>query len=436
MNTDDNVTRADRPGESIKYKNLLINFTTEFNRTWNPRSASKPGVFWRPAPAPDLLPGFFPLGDMIESGEDNINGKRVAAVVCEGELQGGDSAPEKALSRPDDYEQVWRDSGLESDGALWRPIPPDGYVALGLVSSAGDEKPSLHAVRCVRADLVIASSLGDSIWNNWGSGTNQDFGAWHIKTPVAAAGEIYFAPGTFVGFKNITHPSTQVAAYSLRIQIPLQINPAPEVPVLSGFIAPAPLETSEATQIATLPWFAVEDDALRPLERLSKSPHYQLERTDRYVLAGHGHNTGDKSKLFRWTAPRALVRMALQLFTRITSIEVTTEWPIRSLNAGRPIQFSARLSKNFTHTETSSSGWTTSKALEVVASVPKNEMVAVYQLQSHYQLRRKDGTEVAVNFAYADRDSLYFTDYPPKDSDVAAAPLPVTNSPTATDTAP
>ena len=41
-------------------------------------------------------------------------------------------------------------------------------------------KPSLNAVRCVRADLVIASFVGDLIWNDRGSGARQNFSAWSI----------------------------------------------------------------------------------------------------------------------------------------------------------------------------------------------------------------------------------------------------------------
>lgn len=437
MNTDDTVTPAATQMESIKLDNLLINFTTEFQRIWNTKgSRANLASFWRPTPAPDLLPGYFPLGDLAVSGDVNINGKRVMAVVCEGDPQSGDTSKGKALSRPDDFEQVWRYSGSGADGAIWRPIPPDGYVALGLVCSNDHEKPSLNAVRCVRADLVIASSVGDLIWNDRGSGARQDFSTWSIDPPAAAAGEIYFAPGTFAGSNSFTKPSTHAAAYSLRMQIPLQINPAPEVPVLSGFEAPPPPETSEATQIAKIPWFAVEDNALLPIDKLSKSPYYYLRRTDQYVLVGYGHNTGDKSRLFKWTAPRVLFHAVLQAFNRITSIKVTSAWPTGASDAVRPIKFSARLSSHFTHTEKSSSGWITPNAVEVVVIVPQNKMSAVYQLQSHYDLWREDGTEAAINFAYADSDSLYWAEYPPKDSEVTAAILPMTDSPTATDTAP
>ena len=438
MNTNDDVALPARQMESLKVENLLINFTTEFHRIWDTRgSKAKPGAFWRPTPAPDALPGFFPLGDLAVSGHDNINGKRVMAVVCEGDPQSEGATKGKALSRPDDYEQVWKDSGSGSrtDGSIWRPIPPDGYVALGLVSSNNHEKPSLNAVRCVRADLVIASSVGDEIWDDRGSGAKQNFSAWSTDPPAAAAGEIYFASGTFIGAASFSKPATHVAAYSLRMQIPLQANPPSEVPVLTGFSAP-PHESSEATQVATIPWFAVEDDALEPIEKLTRSPLYQLERTDKYVLVGYGHNTGTKGKFFRWTAHRVLNPTLLRIFTDNTSIQFRTEWPIATSGRVLPIKFSARLSKSFTRTETSSSGWMTSKSVEVVAIVPKNKILAVYQLQSHYELLRKDGTQVAVNIAYTDSDSFYLAEYPPEVDSETTATLPVADISAAINTAP
>ena len=190
MNPHDDDAALARPMESIKVENLLINFTTEFHRIWdNKGSRSKPGGFWRPSPAPDLLPGFFPLGDLAVSGHDNINHRRVVAVVCEGELPSTAANPGKALSKPDDFEQVWKDkgSGANTDCSIWRPIAPDGYVALGLVCADGLDKPSVNSVRCVRADLVVASSIDNMIWSDKGSRAKQDFSVWSVRPPAAAA---------------------------------------------------------------------------------------------------------------------------------------------------------------------------------------------------------------------------------------------------------
>lgn len=434
MNNENNATSAARQMEPIKYKNLLINFTTDYSRSSSAANgATKPRAFWRPTPPADLLPGYFPLGDVVAAGGENINGKRVTAVVCEGIAQ---NAETKALARPDDYEQVWRDSGSQSVGTLWRPVPPEGYVALGLVCSNDNEKPSLQAVRCVRADLVIASNVGETLWNNWDSGEQPPFVAWNVTPPVAPPGEIYFAAGTFIGYNNNAQNSTGISAYSLRMQIPLKINPSPAVPVLTGFVASEPEEASQPTQIATLPWFAVEDNALGPLERFRKSPYYHFERTDLFALIGYGHNTANKSKLFRWTASRVLIDNILRLFIRLTSIEIKTAWPIAGSTTSSPIGFSAQLNELFTRTETSNNEWTTSRGMEVAALVTKNKAVAAYQMQSHYNLRRLDGTEVAVNFAYADSNSLHFSVYPEEDTESCVAPEPVSPAQPATDTLP
>lgn len=429
MTTENSLTTTNRQMESIKFDNLLINFTTQFQPIWDSiGSHSEPAAFWRPVPDPDLLPGFFPVGDVAIPGHENINGSNVVAVVCEGDSPSEDPERGKALSQPDGYERVWIDSGsrAKKNCTLWRPTPPDGYVALGLVCSIGHEKPSLDAVRCIRADLVIESYIGDLIWSDKDSGAKQNFSAWGIDLPAAAEGEIYFAPGTFVGDSNYSKPWENVTAYSLRMKIPLQINTAPEAPFISDFKAPLPPQTSEATQVAMIPWFAVDDDALSPIEALSESPYYRLERKDRYVLVGHGHNTADKSRFFKWTAPRILSRSIVRIFTSITSIKVPTEWRAGVADTNRPIKFSAKLSENFTRTETSSRGWNTSNTVVVAAIVPKNKMMAVYQLESHYDLINEDGTQVAISIAYADEDSLLWIEYPPENDSQVLSPTPMT----------
>ena len=210
-----------RQMESIKLDNLLINFTTEFQRIFDTKNLrSSAAGFWRPPPAPDVLPGYFPLGDLAIASNGNINGAIAAAVVCESGSLSVDSNKGNALSRPDDFERVRTDagSGATTDSSIWRPIPPVGYVAMGLACSNDLVKPLLNAVRCVRADLVVASNVGDLIWKDEGKGATQNFSAWHVDPPTAAAGEIYFAPGTFFGFQSYTKPAIPLT-YALRMPI-------------------------------------------------------------------------------------------------------------------------------------------------------------------------------------------------------------------------
>jgi len=427
---DSNTLPAQRM-EPIRFGNLLINFTSEFHRIWDSRgSGSSVGSFWRPTPAPDLLPGYFPLGDLAVTGYENINGNRIVAVVCEGELQGDDASRSKALSPPTDYEKVWRDSnsGAAADCTVWRPIPPSGYVAMGLVCSNGRDKPLLNAIRCVREDLVIATTVGHLIWDDKGSGARQNFSAWHIDPPQAAEGEIYFAPGTFFSVQSHSRPVNSIA-YALRMQLPRQSVPAPEAPKLSGYGAPPELAPAKVTQTVRIPWFAVTDH-LSPGEQLSTSPFYHLERSDQYVLVGHGHNTSDLPRPFKWKAIRAQNPQMQQIFSRLTSIEVSKAWPAMPSSAGRAIRYSAHLYKDFTYCETSPDGWNESRPLDIVAMAAKNKAVAIYQVQSLYTLRRTDGTHVAVSMSYTDDESLYLTEYPPEtDSTLTFTPQLATEPP-------
>jgi hypothetical protein len=376
------------------------------------------------------LPGYFPLGDLAVASNTNINGLRVAAVVRESGLPSADSSKGNALSRPNDFERVWTDegSGAKTDTSIWRPIPPAGYVALGLVCSNDLTKPSLNAVRCVRADLVIASNVGDLIWNDEGSRAKKNFSAWSIEPPTAAAGEIYFAPGTFFGVQSHIKPAIPVA-YSLRMQIPLEVRPAPEEPKLSGYESPSTEEQTKVTQVAKLPFFAVQD-TMHFIDQLRTSPIYRLERTDQYVLVGHGNNTSSKAMPIKWTALRAQNTTKTQVFKRLTSIDVENAWSIKLHGNAQALNFSASLDKHFTHTETSSWGWRDTHPQKVIAIAGKNKAVAVYQLQSTYQLLREDNTPVAIDIEYSDDESLLLTEFPSEENGEIKVSTPITTDST------
>ncbi|WP_456022786.1 Vps62-related protein [Pseudomonas protegens] len=413
MTTTDNAQLPARQIEPIRLDNLLISFTTEFLRMWDTDgSRAKPAAFWRPTPAPDLLPGYFPLGDLAAPGLGDINGKKVVTVVCESATPSVDPTKGKALRRPDDFELIWRDSGSGSkkDGAIWRPIPPEGYVALGSVCSNGHDKPSLNSIRCVRADLLIASGTSDPLWNDKGSGARQSISVWSAVPPAAASGEIHLAPGTFAGFNGYAKPANFVT-HSLRLQIPLKINPRPEAPLLCGE-TPTALDTpQQPTYTASLPWFTVKDSLLTPLEQLRTSPVYNLERTDKYVLIGHAHNTENTNRTFRWTAHREQRTDSLRAFTNSTSVEFGAQW---QTNARDPFLFSARLGHEFTQCEIYSNEWLNTAAIEVAAVVDGGRSVAAYLIQSDYRLLRADGTGVTNSFSYTDGSSLHISQHTPE----------------------
>ena len=102
---------------------------------------------WRPL-AP---PCYYPIGDCASHGFKPP--QRCLVVRDDGD---------GALAAPTSFVQVFRDTGSrarkpenkEGTLALWRPVPPPGYVALGCVATANHRTPSADCVRCVRRDLV------------------------------------------------------------------------------------------------------------------------------------------------------------------------------------------------------------------------------------------------------------------------------------------
>ncbi|XVO90020.1 Vps62-related protein [Pseudomonas palleroniana] len=391
----------------LQFKDLLISFTSEFLPLWNDlgSGAHKAVSLWRPSTSADALGQFFPVGDIATDSYRNINQRKIVAVVSDANKVDG-----TALRSPEDYQLVWKDtdSGARTDFSIWRPLAPEGYVAMGLVCGVGYEKPSRNAVRCVRADLVVNAKPGDLIWNDYGSGASKDFSAWSITPPDAEPGEIYLAPGTFIG--NARYAKPDLPTYALRLDLTTQPGEPLSPPALTGYEPPATEETPAPPQVCELPWFCVKDPELSTNEQLLSSPTYRLERTDRHQFAGFGHNTSVTSQPFMWTATKGEIGDYSLALSAISRVSMWRKWSA-SL---RPFQlsFSANLEPAFTHTQRSAKGWNYASPLEIITYIPAQKAVAAYLIQSEYRLLRQDGSQVAATVTYINGDHIYMSEYP------------------------
>lgn len=71
---------------------------------------------------------------------------------------------------PIDYEEVFFSNNEYITAKCWRPIPPEGYISLGLVWNRGTDKPDFDPsiCVCVRDDLITYGELvntNDNIWS-------------------------------------------------------------------------------------------------------------------------------------------------------------------------------------------------------------------------------------------------------------------------------
>lgn len=168
---------------------LSTTTTTSFTARWNDRGsgATRDGGFWHPKPQGDMKP----LGSVGAPNYKDINGSYTAQLYGPGPGPGTPGL--SPVASPTGYTLIWKDekSGADKDGSFWRPIPPNGYVALGDVAQSGwSPAPSISDVWCVRADLVKQGSFGsNSIWDDKKSGTKTDVLIWEVRpTSVVAAG--------------------------------------------------------------------------------------------------------------------------------------------------------------------------------------------------------------------------------------------------------
>lgn len=197
-------------GTSSARKALSVVQVTRFSplQWWDKGSGgSYDGSFWKP----QIPLGYYALGSLGQSNYGNPNEQKHVFVAVKAD---GDPA---ALAHPVDYQQIWTDrgSGADLDGSFWLPIPPRGYVALGLVAMRGYNKPLLTEVVCVKKEYTVRGKAGAFIWNDRSTGSDRDFGAWRIEDYLDF--NFGICPGTFVGVTSHSPPAASPVFHCLSV---------------------------------------------------------------------------------------------------------------------------------------------------------------------------------------------------------------------------
>lgn len=135
-------------------------FRLEFIWGYSPSQDKKKGIsFYKPVGIPD---GFHCLGHYCQSNSKPFRGYVLLArelASCEPSENVLSPTNLPALREPVDYALIWSsydwsDESYEGCGFIWLPKPPNGYKPMGYVVTNTSDKPQLHEVRCVRADLT------------------------------------------------------------------------------------------------------------------------------------------------------------------------------------------------------------------------------------------------------------------------------------------
>ena len=156
---------------------VVVDFISNYSKVWNDNGsgAQRNVAFWRPEPAN----GWYRVGHHIAVGYGQ---PLTATMVVRAKSNGN------VLAKPVDFQLIWNDagSGAAQDGSVWRIICPNGYSALGNVTSGSHQKPAIDEVMCVHQSALAPGRPGSVIWTDVGSGAQLDFGSWNINTSGTA----------------------------------------------------------------------------------------------------------------------------------------------------------------------------------------------------------------------------------------------------------
>ena len=192
-----------RPNFSIKNK-IYTTLTTSYKKIgklsfkYGIGNEIKTAHFYRPIRQGE----YRPLGDIIVDESDytpsriaELNGELPIYEIKTALVNGG-------VMSPVGYTEVYNNgniiSGNEQYFSIWKPVPPDGYIAMGNVIKLerGNTAPNRNLIWCIRADLVkpmefIQESDNSlrKLENTW---FNKEIGIWTKYSPSRVSSMRYF----------------------------------------------------------------------------------------------------------------------------------------------------------------------------------------------------------------------------------------------------
>uniref|UniRef100_A0A175YPS3 Uncharacterized protein n=1 Tax=Daucus carota subsp. sativus TaxID=79200 RepID=A0A175YPS3_DAUCS len=174
----------------------LLSPCTRFDRIWVfPKGAGNGDInthtFWRPR-APS---NYVVLGDCVTSRPIPPS----YAVMAVSSTYGRVRKPLRfeligLFSAIQGSEELGGSSDTNGDCSIWKPIPPQGYIALGCVAHRGSQPPPTHIIHCVRSDLVTSARYSECIFcSSPNPSFLSGFSIWHLDNVV---GSFYAHPST------------------------------------------------------------------------------------------------------------------------------------------------------------------------------------------------------------------------------------------------
>jgi hypothetical protein len=390
--------------EARGYGDLKVTLTSTYDKRYpdNGSGAKMDGTFWHPRPEGD----FRPVGSVIVGSYDDINNNRASMLLADG----GNGA----VAAPIDYSWIWDDSGsgADWDGAVWRPVAPSGYIALGDVATSNHNKPSVNDVWCVRADLVA----GGCAWQDQGSGGEHDIACWPVVLGEASTDPTkgVFEPDTFFGVDNYDRAPNAGLARVLLVPVVGVTSDGPARPSLTSRRAPDAMTPAVKDRSVTLPFTCMFDRTDRPsLDRIS-TPFCTLERWAAFALTLFDDNATSENQTQSKTTTVGVTNTDTESFAHSAGITVSAEW------GGVFAKGKVELNYQFTYTSSASRELLKSDSVERTLLTPKGHAAALWSANYTFKSVRADGSAIGRDLSF-DVNSFAHDQFPAAGSADAVA---------------
>ncbi|EME43828.1 hypothetical protein DOTSEDRAFT_53114 [Dothistroma septosporum NZE10] len=396
--------------KTVDYGDLRVGMTTTLDWVWDDSSSgsNRDGNIYNPHPAGDLLP----IGSIGFRGHHNTeprSGKR--GVLLVGNVPGKSAA----CKHPTGYNLIWNDagSGGKFDVSIWRPVAPDGYVAMGEYCSNSSTKPSVNAVWCIRQDYTADGKFGPSWWDDRGSGAKMNGSFWGVDPQnISLTGSEYvpIRTDTFYG-KDSTHtvPPPASLAKTLRLYVGSNYQdwraPLPTFTIATLPYTGQEFSSKEQASVA-LPYTVFFDPSdTRSVNKIA-DPFVSISRSCCWHVGGVWRNGGEGPFERTLTIEYGISEEKSKSLTESAGVSITQDIGV---SAG-PFSSSVSMSLNYQMTTASSHSRTefSNKTVTEKFTVPAMTATAAFTRRMFYRSVRGDGSEVVADVGIDATDEVHF----------------------------
>jgi hypothetical protein len=116
--------------------------------------------------------GRYQLVEVTDNASIRMNRGKVLSAVLE-----------KICPFPIKFTQVWHFARGAKSLHAWKPLAPEGYVALGMLTTGNENPPDVKLMRCIPKAWVLPSKQSPvKIWDDTGAGGGKPASMWIINS--------------------------------------------------------------------------------------------------------------------------------------------------------------------------------------------------------------------------------------------------------------